>query len=632
MIALKPPIDSFAINLPTENISFLHRSYPDNQNVLLTLPAVDKSDGTHGVLHGIHHETARIACAILANCHWEGYFCATRDGSRVDAGPDELLSGKAYYFYIDGDPDYAVVPSIDHFQFPNLQGLPQSWLSSPDIVDNTITSGGICIGCGTRTGLPSCPRRSIMWVAREFLLARFAIAILRTKSMFARLGAGPLKLVIYEAETNSYGVRNMSFKERLQTFGPTSSRSKSRSASPRKKKRAADQDGHVPDDLDVLLDEQQGQWGVISSSRPKKSSGAMAQVPAVGSVTITSQNHPGENNVRDMIAVTRMFIEEDKTITQEIASDLVSSAGPLPERDSSSPSFPAISKSEKLEEEDYAWYSTKNCEHQYVTIKVYAADQEQGERELAALRHISATLVEVGAKKHPGADQANVVHADIQEGNVMFSIESEGELRELEELELSDPLPRKVHKDGHVIFATRSVSADIEWTNLYRAPEILLGYPWTNRIGIWALGLMMWGMIEGKNLFDDNAGGRWKSALPHIARMISLLGPPPQHMLNGTAATKDYFDKRDKCYPDEKQQLIEENTIVNADRHMTSQTGQLRKGRKVIPTSLEAEGAKLEDEKEEFVHFISQMLQWDPEKQANGRGTCKRPMAKVGGR
>ncbi|KUI72694.1 hypothetical protein VM1G_08105 [Cytospora mali] len=353
MIALKPPIDSFAINIPIENISFLHPGYPDNQNVLLTLPAVDKIDGTHGVLHGIHHETARIACAILANCNWEGYFCAARDGSRVDAGPDELLSGKAYYFYIDGDPDYAVVPSIDHFQFPNLRGLPQSWSGSstqppdtanspkprdvtcrisnsslpnetahvipsaeedwwqrnnmflyatnptgntPDIVDNTITLRRDLHWLWDAQRFTLVPKagkwvvhvldhlftnelevryhnqivQPIMRVAREFLLARFAIAILRTKSMFARLGAGPLKLVIYDAETNSYGVRNMSFKERLQRFGPISSQSKSRSASPRKKKRAADQDGDVPDDLNMLLDEQQDQWGVIGSARPKK--------------------------------------------------------------------------------------------------------------------------------------------------------------------------------------------------------------------------------------------------------------------------------------------------------------------------------------------------------------------------
>lgn len=50
-------------------------------------------------------------------------------------------------------------------------------------------------------------------------------------------------------------------------------------------------------------------------------------------------------------------------------------------------------------------------------------------------------------------------------------------------------------------------------------------------------------MMEGTNLFTDNVGGRWRSALPHMARMISLLGPPPQDFLDMTPVTRRYFDK-----------------------------------------------------------------------------------------
>lgn len=223
------------------------------------------------------------------------------------------------------------------------------------------------------------------------------------------------------------------------------------------------------------------------------------------------------------------------------------------------------------------WYCLSSSGHRYVTVKVYAADQQQGERELAALKHINYALAKESAKQHPGAEfirflldsfiiakkgtkanfclvfitlgmplselanntvdegnipvdkvkgvtfcllaaldflhgQVNVVHADIQEGNVMFAIGSEAGLREVEEQELSDPSPRKVHKDCHVTFATRQVLAEIglpvlcdfgearfgqdeyeehAMPDLYRAPEVLLGYPWTNKIDIWALGLMV---------------------------------------------------------------------------------------------------------------------------------------------
>lgn len=57
---------------------------------------------------------------------------------------------------------------------------------------------------------------------------------------------------------------------------------------------------------------------------------------------------------------------------------------------------------------------------------------------------------------------------------------------------------------------------------------------------------MLWTLVEGTNLFTNNAGGRWKSARPHMARMIRLLGPPPQHLLEMTPVTKAFFDKKGK--------------------------------------------------------------------------------------
>ncbi|KAJ0108086.1 hypothetical protein J7T55_007205 [Diaporthe amygdali] len=160
--------------------------------------------------------------------------------------------------------------------------------------------------------------------------------------------------------------------------------------------------------------------------------------------------------------------------------------------------------------------------------------------------------------------KANLVHTDLQDGNVMFSIESETSLQDVVEEELNHPSPRSFHKDGHIIFRSREIlTSDIEYPTIcdfgearfgkdeyeehampdrYRAPEILLHLPWTNKIDIWALGLMIWSMVEGTNLFRGSHGGRWEPASPHMARMVSLLGQPPQHMLDQTAAIDKFFD------------------------------------------------------------------------------------------
>lgn len=171
----------------------------------------------------------------------------------------------------------------------------------------------------------------------------------------------------------------------------------------------------------------------------------------------------------------------------------------------------------------------------------------------------------------------------------MFSVEDEEELKAIEEDEISEPSARKVYGD-EATFLTRQVYTEIGnpklidlgearfgqdtyteevMPDLYRAPEILLGLPWDEKIDIWALGLTVsitpfnetrtqcstdllsnlkiWTAVEGENLFTDNTGGREKSALPHMARMVSLLGPPPQSLLDKSDKTKHFFDKNGMC-------------------------------------------------------------------------------------
>ena len=103
-------------------------------------------------------------------------------------------------------------------------------------------------------------------------------------------------------------------------------------------------------------------------------------------------------------------------------------------------------------------------------------------------------------------------------------------------------------------------------------------------------------MIEGTNLFTDNKGGRDKSAITHMVRMISLLGPPPQEMLDQSHISKDYFDKHGRHFSLVLPQFLRFGALAYCSR-----TGSLRKGYKIVKTSLEAEATALEgDEKNGF--------------------------------
>ena len=74
-----------------------HPGYSDTGNILMVLPALDHPQG------GIHHETTRIACAIVTNNRWEGFLTETRTGVRALFGPDGILYRNNYYFWVSED-------------------------------------------------------------------------------------------------------------------------------------------------------------------------------------------------------------------------------------------------------------------------------------------------------------------------------------------------------------------------------------------------------------------------------------------------------------------------------------------------------------------------------------------------
>ncbi|OAA66452.1 Protein kinase-like domain protein [Niveomyces insectorum RCEF 264] len=237
---------------------------------------------------------------------------------------------------------------------------------------------------------------------------------------------------------------------------------------------------------------------------------------------------------------------------------------------------------------------------------------------------------------------ANLVHADLQEDNILLSLQDETELKEVEDEEMHDPSPRKEYKD-HVIYASRlpelsgrmPVICDFgearfgqesygehALPDLYRAPEILLRIEWDEKLDIWTLGLVIWTMVEGTNLFTDNRGGRWKSALPHMARMISLLGPPPQDLLDTTPVTKAYFERDGRPFYLPPFESHKEKSVAD----LLDAAGRLKKGHVVAVTSLETEMTALDGpEKAEFLRFLRRLLQWDPDDRPSARELMKDP-------
>jgi hypothetical protein len=92
------------------DVLFRHAGYCDEHNILFSLSALDGPGGG-----GVHHDTARVACALLANARWDGFLSLTPDGPPAVAGPDDILTGSNYYFRLPGkekDSPPCPVPSL----------------------------------------------------------------------------------------------------------------------------------------------------------------------------------------------------------------------------------------------------------------------------------------------------------------------------------------------------------------------------------------------------------------------------------------------------------------------------------------------------------------------------------------
>ncbi|PIL32639.1 hypothetical protein GSI_05343 [Ganoderma sinense ZZ0214-1] len=225
--------------------------------------------------------------------------------------------------------------------------------------------------------------------------------------------------------------------------------------------------------------------------------------------------------------------------------------------------------------------------------------------------------------------EAKMIHADIQEGNILLSLDDPNILEEFEEEEWRNPSPRKIDGD-RVVYLSRlmhmhmtydkygppilcdftearfgsATYTDLIQPDVYRAPEVILAIPWDEKVDIWSVGVLIWDMFEGTHMFKTAGGPENKyRTVNHLAHMVSLLGPPPVDFLKRTEVDWipwKYFDKQG-----------EGNWIGKAS---------------VPEDSLEQLEENLEGEdKAQFLAFVRKMVTWKPEDRCSIEELLKDP-------
>ncbi|CAJ1081983.1 homeodomain-interacting protein kinase 2 isoform X1 [Xyrichtys novacula] len=183
-----------------------------------------------------------------------------------------------------------------------------------------------------------------------------------------------------------------------------------------------------------------------------------------------------------------------------------------------------------------------------------------------------------------------VIHSDIKPDNIMV-VDSDEE-----------PLQVKLIDFGLAFPTSSAVQGQRKQVLNFRAPEIILGQPFSEAIDMWSLGVVMAFMLTGYTLFPANL------EYDALHSMIKVLGAPPNHVFDNGLRTRMYCKKTSGQWrlktPYEYAQT--DVWFIDSCHCPFESLDQLEK-----LTTLAGEDA---NEKKECINLLKAMLQMDPSK------------------
>lgn len=194
-----------------------------------------------------------------------------------------------------------------------------------------------------------------------------------------------------------------------------------------------------------------------------------------------------------------------------------------------------------------------------------------------------------------------IIHCDLKPENILL------------ELTNNKGIKVKVIDFGSACYENKTVYTYIQ-SRFYRSPEVILGLQYKLPIDIWSLGCIIFELFIGYPLFPGQNQHRM------LARFIRYLGPPPYRLLKEGTKTLNFFRQVGNTGTSSDYVLMtdEEYYKYNDIKGEIPEWKEFFKGSTIDEIIMEIPVNKTlnEEEKNErkaMIHFIKQMLKWDPD-------------------